>query len=172
WDTNLHAVVCRGLPIALPQLRAIKDRQGEYLVGSLFLPFVSTNPAPAELFRAVQGRTNLVYYDWEITEARLQQWCPYYQLTDMATGRIFAGTNAPTQRWLRAMMPLLGNSVTEVTASSPTQLTLVRNSHCGFTGFELVSFTRWLESPEFPKFSVVGQPKPVRPAKPSQPKKR
>lgn len=171
WDTNFHAVVWKGLPIA-PQLRAVKDRQSEYLVGSLFLPYVSTNPAPAELFKAIQGRTNLVYYDWETTGPRLQQWCPYYQLTDIATGRTFAGTNAPTQCWLMAIMPLLGNSVTEITASSPTQMTLVRNAHCGFTGFELVSFTRWLDSPEFPKLSVVGQPKPVRPAKPSQPKQR
>ena len=165
WSTNHHALVWQGLPMAMPNLAAIKDPGHEYVVGSLFQRMPGTNSPPPGLFEQLKGRTNLVYYDWEITEGRLKQWRPLYQLTDIMNGRAFASTNAPSQRWLQEAAPLLGNTITEITASSPTEMTLVRKSHSGFTGFELVSFMRWLDSPEFPLFSVAGQPRVPHPTK-------
>ena len=166
WNTNQHAVVWQGLPMAMPNLAAIKDSQHEYVIGSLFPRAPGTNAPPPGLFEQLQGRANLVYYDWEITEGRLKQWRPLYQLTDIVNGHAFVSTNTPSQHWLLEVASLLGNTVTEITASSPTEMTLVRKSHSGFTGFELVSLMRWLDSPEFPKFSVAGQLKPPRPTKP------
>ena len=59
----------------------------------------------------------------------------------------------------------LGNSVTEITADSPTTCSLVRSSHIGFTGVELVALTRWLESTRFPKLSFELPPdRPLPPA--------
>lgn len=172
WNTNFQAVVWKGLPIAMPQLSAIKDQKSEYLVFSLFPRLASTNLPPPELFKQVEGRTNLVYYDWEITEARLKQWRPLYQLMDIATHHRLVRTNAPTQRWISSLAPLLGNTITELESVSPTEFSLVRKSHCGLTGFELLSLTRWLDSPEFPKFSLVGQPGPTISRQPKRAPKR
>jgi hypothetical protein len=47
--------------------------------------------------------------------------------------------------WLKAVSPMLGNTVTEITVTSPKQLTLVRKSHIGFNALELVLLTRWLD---------------------------
>ena len=56
------------------------------------------------------------------------------------------------QRWQCLAAPLLGNTVTEITLTGPREITLVRKSHLGFTGFELVMLTRWLNDPHFPLF--------------------
>ena len=160
------------MPLATPQIAALKakDGSGEYFVGNLFPSAGGTNRPPPELFAQVENRHDLVYYDWELTEQRLRQWRPIYQLVDMVTDRAFVPTNAPSQRWLVTMAPLLGNTVTEIAATSPTELTLVRKSHCGFTGFELVSFARWLDSPKFPTLNLLGKPKPVKPPRQAKPK--
>jgi hypothetical protein len=172
WDTNSHSIMWRGLPIAVPQLKAAQTPEGEYLVGSLFPRLVTTNPAPPELFQQVQGRSDLLYYDWELTDQRVRQWRPLFQLLDAATGLASGSTNTPTQRWLMALAPTLGPSVTELTAASPTQLTLVRKSPCGLTSFEIVSFIRWLDSPAFPTLSLLGHDKPVPPVRQNKAKTR
>jgi hypothetical protein len=148
----------------------VKERGQEYLVGGLFHFASGTNPAPPELFSKLENRDNLVYYDWEITQARLRQWRPLYQLADIAAKCAFQATNAPTQRFLLAIEPLLGNAATEITATSPTGMTLQRSSHLGLTGFELFSLTRWIDSPAFPRFNIEGLPKPARPAPPNRPR--
>jgi hypothetical protein len=51
-----------------------------------------------------------------------------------------------------AVEPKLGNTATEITADSPA-VGGARKSHLGFTGVELVSLARWLESTNFPKLS-------------------
>jgi hypothetical protein len=172
WDSATRALIWRGLPLAQPRLEAERTAEGEFLLGGLFPRPAGTDPAPPELFRQVRGRSDLVYYDWEITESRLRQWHVLYQLLDMTTGRAFVSTNAPSQRWLRALAPLLGETVTQVTATSPTQFVLLRKSHGGLTAFELTSCTRWLDSPGFPELSVLGPAKSLRPTKKEPPKKR
>ena len=60
----------------------------------------------------------------------------------------------------------LGEAVTELRSTSPTQMTLVRKSHSGLTALELVSLSRWIESTNFPAFGVFPPSLPVvRPAK-------
>jgi hypothetical protein len=172
WDTNGHALVLTGLPVVQPRLLAIKTAEAGFLVGGLAPLPRGTNPPPPGLLEQVQNRSDVVYYDWEITEARLRQWRPLYQVLDLATGRSLAPTNAPTQRWLAAVAPLLGNSATEITVISPTQFSLARKSHCGLTGFELVSLVRWLDSPEFPRLSVLGPPHKTPAVKKDKPKTR
>jgi len=45
---------------------------------------------------------------------------------------------------------MLGNTVTEVTLNGPTELSLVRKSDVGFTGYEIALLGRWIDSPRFP----------------------
>jgi len=105
---------------------------------------------PPDLFAQLTGRKNLLYYDWEITQERLVHARPLYQLLDILHRRQFTPTNTPSHKWLREVGPLLGNTVTEVTLDAPKQLTLVRKSHLGLTGFELYTLARWIESRGFP----------------------
>jgi len=63
------------------------------------------------LIEQVVGQTNLFYYDWEITQARLRQWRQLAQLyalvkldlTDSARARPYAKVTIPGQEWLEAI---------------------------------------------------------------------
>ncbi|MCF7669943.1 MAG: hypothetical protein K9N48_09240, partial [Verrucomicrobia bacterium] len=73
WNPETRVLRWLGLPIIVPRLEVPGDANSKYIGGGLFPPLESTNPAPAELFKQVKGRSDLVYYDWEITQARLPQ---------------------------------------------------------------------------------------------------
>ena len=149
YSSNKSELLWGGVPYIIPMLQPHKNGRDEYLFGGLFPPNPHT-PVPDELFAQVRGRTNLIYYDWEITEHRLIHGRMFYQLAGILNGRPPASTNTPSQRWISAIAPKLGNSATEITQTGPQELALVRRSHVGFTGFELATFSIWLESPGFP----------------------
>jgi hypothetical protein len=115
--------------------------------------------APSELF-AQLGRADLAYYDWEITQEKLVHAGQMFQVVDIANHRQLPQRNTSSQQWLLAVGPLLGNTATEIAISAPKELTLVRKSHIGFTGFELIALMRWLDSPGFP---FHYQPPPLYP---------
>jgi len=157
----------RGLPIVTPYLGTRRDGAQEYVFGGLFAAMPSTNPVPAELLAQVTGRTNLVYYNWEITENRLSQWTILAQTAAVATSAPQLRTNSASLRWLLSVAPSLGNTATEVVADSPSQWSFTRRSHLGLTGFEITVLARWLESTNFPRLSFdlpsTGPVIPVRP---------
>ena len=72
--TNRAAIVWRGLPIVVPIPEQAPAPDRSFLATGLF-PIMNdcTNKAPAELF-AQLNKKNLVFYEWEITQTRLQQW--------------------------------------------------------------------------------------------------
>lgn len=138
------------VPLAGPFLRPAPDAQGSFLMGGLFPPVPAPNPLPQELLQQISGRTNLVYYDWEVTQPRLLQWHQMFQLTTMLFNRMPDLGLGAGQQWFLAVAPLLGNTISEVTAASPQELVLTRKSHLGFTGIELVLLGRWLEDAPLP----------------------
>jgi hypothetical protein len=150
WISNRAEWVWADLLMIIPNLRPEKLPSGEYLVAGLFPIRLGSNTAPAELFGQVTARTNLVYYDWELTQDRLPHARQTLQLVDIFNRRHLGSTNSISYRWSVDIAPFLGNSVTEMTLSSPKQLSLVRKSHLGLTSFELMLLTRWIESPGFP----------------------
>jgi hypothetical protein len=150
WISNRAEWIWSGLPLFIPHLRPQKEPNGEFLFAGLFPSGPKSNAAPAELFAQVVGRTNLVYYDWELTQERLGKVRYMTQLVDIINNRRQATTNSTGFQWLRELEPLLGNSITEVTLSSPKELSFVRKSDIGFTGFELIMLTRWIDSAGFP----------------------
>ena len=166
WDTNRSDLFWRGMPLAAPQLGSVKDGSTEFLEFRLFPAAQTKRRPPAELFAQLQ-RPDLVYYDWEITDYRMPHWRQTYQLAEIATRRPFTPTNAASQRWISEITPLLGESVTEITSTSPTRMTLVRKSHAGLTAFELVTLSRWLESTNFPAAGIF-PPRAARPAQPAR----
>ena len=111
-------------------------------------------PPPADLLSQLDANPKLICYDWEITQARLSHWRNLDQLARIIAGTTLVASNALGQHWLQVIGPKLGNTVTEITADSPSEWSLVRKSHIGFTGVELVALTRWLESSAFPKLTI------------------
>ena len=56
----------------------------------------------------------------------------------------------PELKWIGAIGPKLGNTITEVTYESPTELNVVRRSHLGLNSIELILLSHWLAHPKFP----------------------
>ena len=159
--TNRNELIWQGLPLLLPFVRSAPEPGGDFLLAGLMAGLIpqgaNTNPPPRELFAQLE-RTNLVYYDWEITETRLQQWRQISQLLTMLTMSMPGATAPAGGAWLDAVTPKLGNTITEVTAVSPTELRLVRSSHLGLTGVELVLLAHWLDNPAFPSLHSPAPP--------------
>jgi hypothetical protein len=139
-----------GLPILTPFAAAITDQGKPFFHGGFFPRANVTNPPPPELFSAFRARTNTVYYDWEITQNRLLALRQFSQLACLILGRSQARESDPGWKWIPEVAPLLGNTVTEVTQTSPTELRFTRRSHLGLTGAEITLLVRMLDSTAFP----------------------
>ncbi len=150
YVSNRSEMIWRGMPFIAPFLKPLRAGGTDYLFLGMYPPAPLTNSPPPELFAQFLGRKDLAYYDWEITQTRLQHARQTYQLLDLIQQRQLVPTNAPTYKWLQAVEPLLGETVTEIAASSPKELVLRRKSHLGLTGFELATLTRWIDAPGFP----------------------
>lgn len=150
YVSNRAELILSGVPFIVPMLRPEKSGRDEFVFGAIFPPPPKRTPVPDELFAQIRGRNNLVYYDWEISEQRLSHGNQFYQLASIVDGRRLPSTNTTSKRWVSAVGPKLGNSVTEITQISPQELALVRKSHLGFTGFELATLSAWMDSPGFP----------------------
>ena len=150
YQASRAEVIWGGVPFIMPFVHPEKDGKDEYLFGGNFPPPLTHTPVPDELFAQVRGRTNLVYYDWEITEQRLNHGRQFYQLMSIVDSRRLPGTNSVSKRWLSTIGAKLGNTATEIVRNGPQELALVRKSHVGFTGFELATLSAWIDSPGFP----------------------
>jgi len=161
WQADTHQLSV-SLPYAVPFLKPAAFKGRDFVFGGLFTPSPLTNPPPAELISQLNknNQSKLVCYDWEITQARLASWRVHYQLYAMISGKSQLSTNNAALPWLLAIEPRLGNSATEIAANSPAEWSLVRKSHIGFTGVELVALALWLESANFPKLSLELPPAP------------
>jgi hypothetical protein len=154
WQPASSSALWKDLPYITPFARPASDAGSGFVVGGLFPPMVATTGLPRELLAQVTGRNDLVYYDWEITQERLAQWRTTSQLFAMLADRSQFTSNMVSFRWLTAVERHLGNTTTEITASSPKEWSLARKSHVGFTGVELVGLARWLESTNFPHLGL------------------
>jgi hypothetical protein len=149
-----HSVVWQGvLPYVVPSLKSQQSSGGEYALVSLFPSFPVTPPPQALLDQL--SPTNLVFYNWEITEQHLKQWLMITQLGSVLTKTPQLVSTRPTLPWLNAAAPHLGNSATEVLALSPRRWSFNRKSQIGLTGPELVFFARWIENVSFPKGGLL-----------------
>jgi hypothetical protein len=155
WMTNRNGITWQvSPPIITPFLRIVEEPSNQFLLAGLFPLPPATNELPAALIEQFLPRPDLLYYHWEITQARINHWIPMAQLpTLISIDRArslgqrppMGALELPGREWLRAVAPMLGNTVTEVTRSSSNRLALVRNSHSGFTAFELLQLAGWLQ---------------------------
>lgn len=156
WDAANPQAIWKGLLMVTPHLRPARDAGTNFIVGGLFPQLRTSRPPPAELLAQFIQRPDVVYYDWEITQARVGQWRHLSQLFSVIVGQPQLSTNMAGLNWLLLMErePLLGNTITEITTLSPKEWLLVRRSHIGFNGLELVALIRWIESRDFPRLSL------------------
>ncbi len=159
-SNRAELLLAGGLPWITPKLQPVKDGKDEYVVGGLFPLPPKTTPVPEDLFAQIRGRTNLLYYDWEITEHRLNHGKQFYQLASLINRLRTPATNTASKRWLSEIGSKLGNTATEITQTSAQELVLVRRSHVGFTGFELATLSLWLDTPGFPYNFRLPDPMP------------
>jgi hypothetical protein len=117
------------------------------------------------LWSQFEARDDVVYYDWELTGLRLLQWRLLSEVLpilpppaiEVPSGQKSVPKGKPlpigkqsqlalvvTENWLAALTFPPANTVTEVTRTSPTELTVARNSQFLFTGLELVLLSHWL----------------------------
>jgi hypothetical protein len=147
WLPDLRRLVLSKLGLAVPAIEVAPAKSGQFLLLSLFpLPF-DANPAPQELWKQIQARSDLVYYDWEATGPRLQQWRLLSQMLFYSPEARNAETLEATvikENWLNGIGFPKENTVTEMTRVSPNELLLVRNAPLGLTGIELILFSDWI----------------------------
>ncbi|HTG45534.1 MAG TPA: hypothetical protein VK633_13490, partial [Verrucomicrobiae bacterium] len=150
YASNSATILWQRFPAISPHIRPLMEAGQEYLMGAMFPLARRTNHPPQELFAQLAGRTNIAYYDWEVTEPRIVQARQLFTLQALINRRKSPSADLPVEKWLYDLSPLVGNAVTEVTVTGPKELSLLRKSQVGLTGFELVSLVRWIDSPGFP----------------------
>jgi hypothetical protein len=103
-------------------------------------------PPPAGMIQDILSRTNLVYYDWEVTGPRLQPCFYLAQTARQIARRPQLAPDSVAAAWLGMLAPRLGTSATIITRSAPDQLTFRRRSTLGLTAPELQLLAGWLDS--------------------------
>jgi hypothetical protein len=149
-STNFHGIEWTRVPIMTPFLRAETSEQGQFLVGGLAPHGLTNSPPPQRTMVELFARTNVLFYDSEITGPRLEAWMHLTQLARLASRRQQLTAEAPTIPWLRVVGPLISPSLTTVTRTAPAELSFQRSSAIGFTAAELHLLADWIESPQFP----------------------
>ena len=133
-------------------------------------PNLLTNkPAPQELLAQLYASTNMLYYDWELTQFCEEGLTQVAQMARQVFG-VARLTQTTSLLWMRAVSGKVGSSITTVQLASPNSLYAGRVSGMGLTGFELEVLADWLESPEFPSgLHTFVSPRPPSPFKKSYP---
>ena len=159
FNTNTHQLSLRGLPIEIPFIALAPKDPGFVFAGAI--PHVNTNasPLPKELAEQVTGRTNIVFYDWEMTGLRLRQIRPLSQTLAISRNKPLPIFSSPAHKWLLAFDLKLGNAITEVTLSGPRELSFVRRSDFGLASLELMALLNWVSGPDVEPTSLLSSPK-------------
>ena len=150
WKTNENMMAWQGAPFISPFLQPLRAPSGDFLMAGLFPKSDRTNVISTDLMGQLNGHTNLFYYNWEITALRLPQLRQMCQLGLFFSGRRQLDGKSASAKWLDAIGPKLGNTVTELTRTSAREMTLIRKSPIGFDAAELVALANWLELTKFP----------------------
>ena len=168
WSTNENELRLAGVPAITPELRATNDAGRQFLYADLFPQSPAKESLPPGLLSQFEGKNDLVYFDWEITQFKIEQWRKIRNLLPLFPApnqSAVPGAAAPAamlmvddmgprlileESWFADLSQLLGESVTEIRRVSPREFSFVRKSGCGFTSLELIYLAHWLTAPAFP----------------------
>ena len=150
--SDSNGVTWGNLPDIKPFIKSAgDDAQGWFFAGLLPDRRTDASPPPAGLIQDILRRTNLVYYDWEVTGPRLQPAFQLGQTVRLITRQPQLPADSASAVWLNMLAPRLRTSATIISRTSPVELTFLRRSTLGFTASELQLLAGWLESPSFPR---------------------
>ena len=150
--TNGNGVTWGNLPDIKPFIKSFGTGTDGWLFAGLLLDTnTDVTPPPTGLIQDVLRRTNLIYYDWEVTGSRLQPVLQLGQTARQITRRPEMALDSASLTWLGQLIPRLGTSATIATRTGPAELTFYRRSNLGFNAVELHVLADWLESPDFPR---------------------
>ncbi len=147
WRPQAHNLSCLNMRLFVPTLEALQCSDGQFLFLSTFPKSPGGRPPPDALTAQVQGRTNLVYYDWESTGRRLMEW---QILRGMIANRALPPGDEAVDKstieseWLSALAALGGNTVTEITRVKAKEFSAIRTAPLGFTAAELALLADWI----------------------------
>jgi hypothetical protein len=148
---DANGVTWGNLPDIKPFIKSAgPDNDGWIFAGLLPDTNTLTTVAPAGLIQDVLRRTNLVYYDWEVTGPRLQPVLQLGQTARQIARRPEMAMDSITINLLAALIPRLGTSATIINRTGLAEFTLYRRSTLGFNAVELHLLADWLESQQFP----------------------
>ena len=148
-DSN--GVIWGNLPDIKPFIKSAgAGTDGWFYAGLLPDTRADAGPPPAGMIQDLLRRTNLVYYDWEVTGPRLQPCFQLGQTVRLITRQPQLPPDSASVAWLNILMPRLGTSATIINRTGPAELSLYRRSTLGLTAAELQLLAGWLESPQFP----------------------
>lgn len=160
-DKESKRIFLKNVPFIAPEVQALNETTGDILFADVFPNLPRGKAPPAELLQALD-RTNLVFYHWEITSARLKALPSLTQFALLVTRHRQLDANSAAGKWLNRIGPTLGNSVTEVIQSRPSELIFSRQAPAGLTAIELIALANWLEAPDFPGCDLRLPPPPPR----------
>ena len=146
WLTNESRVVWKGVPFCSP----VFEQQGDLIIGGFSGLLPTRRPMPVEYIHQLQNGTNLVYYDWEMTDAQVPSWTQIGQLMRMAFGRSQLSIKDAGLPWLNTVGTNLSYTVTTVTLENDHRLAFARAATLGLNSVELHLLVDWLDSPGFP----------------------
>jgi hypothetical protein len=176
WHPSAETIVWLKSSLVAPDISAVRGQAGDYLVAKLFPLSDENRPAPAGLWSQFEGRDDLIFYDWEFTGPRLQQWRLLSELLPVLPAVSAPTTNARGAKpayviiddWLAGLTPFLANTATEIKRNSPGELSFTRSTPFVFTSFELLWLSHWLtDTPSGPvNFSMLPMAKMSGPGVP------
>jgi hypothetical protein len=149
--SDSNGVVWGNLPDIKPFIKSATVGSNGWLFAGL-LPDDRTDapPPPEGMIQDVLQRTNLLYYDWEVTGPRLPPVLQLGQFARQIARQPQLPLDSAAVSWLGILVPRLGTSATVITRTAPDQAVFSRRSTLGLTATELLLLAGWLESPQFP----------------------
>lgn len=143
-------------PWIRPFVSVSSDAGLEFIIAGTYPNWLGSN-VPPSLLDYFHSRTNLVFYDWEITSLRVQSWRALINVIRHLFEQPRLAPQTASVNWLNSISNRLGNTITEVTHADSRRLVLKRQGPLGLNGLELVGLAHWLESTNFP-LNWVSQP--------------
>jgi hypothetical protein len=139
--TQHSAVAWTGLPLIVPFVTTAKQQEPGWLFFGTVPGFMpkgpNTNPPPAGLLGQIRNRPDLIYYHWEVSEPRLQQWRNITDIGRVLVLNSFPDRSDPFPIWLKRLESRMGNTITEISRVDDRNWKLVRSTQLGFTAMEL-----------------------------------
>jgi len=127
-DSN--GVIWGNLPDIKPFIKSVGVGSDNWLFAGL-LPDTNNaaTPPPDGMIQDVLHRTNLVYYDWEVTGPRLQPDLQPAQTARQLLRQPQLPLDSASLTWLGMLIPRLGTSATIISRTGPAELTFYPPFH-------------------------------------------